>query len=369
MRKAGVFLALGGWTAVLGLLWATNAPMTARAQDAAAANADSKALMIQAARSNSLTGADVQPWHLKASLQLFDLNGKISDQGTYEEFWAGAAKHKYIFTSSGFNQTEYTTDKGVLRAGTRDMLPIELAAIRRQLIDPTELDDDAIQHLTLALKERGSGGPKLECITVTATDAPDKLQRFVGNAFCVDSKSPVMRISMHAGTTAQVLRNNVIRFQDRYVAQDIQSLFSMPGDKPRTIYSVHVESVELLKTSDDAVFAPSADALPVPKRIEMSEDATKRMLVQHPKPVYPAIAKALCARGTVVLRATISIDGRIESVGVLSGSPVLQGAAIDAVKKWIFKPFTQDGEPVEVVTTISVPFVLPMGAGPAGPCG
>src|SRR5580700_1766841 len=50
---------------------------------------DPKALMLLAARANSIAGADVQPWHLKATFQVFDWDGKLTNQGTYEEFWAG----------------------------------------------------------------------------------------------------------------------------------------------------------------------------------------------------------------------------------------------------------------------------------------
>jgi protein TonB len=62
--------------------------------------------------------------------------------------------------------------------------------------------------------------------------------------------------------------------------------------------------------------------------------------------------------GTVVLAATISKTGTIENLHVVSGPPVLQQAALDAVQTWLYRPYLLDGEPVEVETTINVVFTL-----------
>lgn len=75
-------------------------------------------------------------------------------------------------------------------------------------------------------------------------------------------------------------------------------------------------------------------------------------------PVYPAIAKAAGVQGAVSLQATISKNGTIENLRVMSGPAMLQQAAIDAVKQWRYKPFRLNGEPVEVETTVNVVFLL-----------
>ena len=80
------------------------------------------------------------------------------------------------------------------------------------------------------------------------------------------------------------------------------------------------------------------------------------MLVKKVPPVYPLPAKVARVQGTVVLSATISKTGEIAAVDVVSGPPLLQSAAVDAVKQWQYKPFSVDGQPVEVETTIHVVF-------------
>ena len=75
-------------------------------------------------------------------------------------------------------------------------------------------------------------------------------------------------------------------------------------------------------------------------------------------PQYPAIAKAARIQGTVVLQATIAKDGTIQNLRVINGPPMLQQAAIDAVRSWRYKPYLLNREPVEVETTINIVFNL-----------
>jgi protein TonB len=75
-------------------------------------------------------------------------------------------------------------------------------------------------------------------------------------------------------------------------------------------------------------------------------------------PQYPAIAKAARIQGTVVLQATISKAGTIENLHVVSGPPMLQQAAMDAVRSWRYKPYLLNGDPVEVETQVNVVFNL-----------
>jgi TonB family protein len=75
-------------------------------------------------------------------------------------------------------------------------------------------------------------------------------------------------------------------------------------------------------------------------------------------PVYPVIAKAAHVQGTVVLDLRIGTTGRIESIKVVSGPPMLQQAAIDCVKQWTLHPFEKDGVPVVAIGQYNIVFTL-----------
>jgi TonB family protein len=87
-----------------------------------------------------------------------------------------------------------------------------------------------------------------------------------------------------------------------------------------------------------------------PKRIE--PQVAEKNLTKKVEPTVPPFAKTLEIGGTVSLEITISPDGKVSSAKVLSGHPMLAPAFVDAVKKWEYKPFIQDGQPIVVVTTV-----------------
>jgi protein TonB len=95
-----------------------------------------------------------------------------------------------------------------------------------------------------------------------------------------------------------------------------------------------------------------------PKKIAVSSGVMAGNILVKTQPQYPAIAKAARIQGTVVLQATISKTGTIEGLTVVSGPPMLQQAALDAVRSWRYKPYLLNGEPVEVGTQINVVFSL-----------
>jgi len=80
------------------------------------------------------------------------------------------------------------------------------------------------------------------------------------------------------------------------------------------------------------------------------------MLVQKEEPMYPPLARAARVTGAVVLDVLIGTDGHVSDVGVVSGHPLLQAAAVDAVKQWVYSPMNQNGQPAEVQTTVTLNF-------------
>jgi periplasmic protein TonB len=95
-----------------------------------------------------------------------------------------------------------------------------------------------------------------------------------------------------------------------------------------------------------------------PTGLNISSGVMAGYLIVKIAPQYPAIAKAVRIQGTVVLQATISKAGTIENLRVINGSPMLQQAAIDAVRSWRYRPYLLNAEPVEVETTVNVVFSL-----------
>ena len=95
-----------------------------------------------------------------------------------------------------------------------------------------------------------------------------------------------------------------------------------------------------------------------PKRIPVGGKVQEGKLVSGPRPVYPQLAIQARIQGTVRLEAVISRDGTILNLRAVSGHPLLIPAALAAVQRWVFRPTSLNGEPVEVATVIEVNFTL-----------
>jgi protein TonB len=80
--------------------------------------------------------------------------------------------------------------------------------------------------------------------------------------------------------------------------------------------------------------------------------------VRNVPPSYPEIAKQARVQGVVVLEAVISPSGEVTNVRVLRGVPLLNDAALQAVRQWRYTPTMLNGQPVSVVMTVTVNFRL-----------
>jgi protein TonB len=76
------------------------------------------------------------------------------------------------------------------------------------------------------------------------------------------------------------------------------------------------------------------------------------------RPVYPPIAQSARVQGVVIIEATIGANGRVTDAKVLRSIPLLDQAALDAVKQWVFTPTLLNGVPVPVIMTVTVNFTL-----------
>jgi periplasmic protein TonB len=109
---------------------------------------------------------------------------------------------------------------------------------------------------------------------------------------------------------------------------------------------------------------PPVAPLPPPPPREPRKPVRPGGQIQPPRrivnvaPVYPAIAQSARVEGTVEIEALIGEDGKVRNVKLLSGTPLLNDAALTAVRQWVFTPTRLNGEPVAVIMTVTVVFSL-----------
>jgi protein TonB len=118
-------------------------------------------------------------------------------------------------------------------------------------------------------------------------------------------------------------------------------------------------SVTATATAPPPPQTPVAPPQPAtPSRIRVGGEVEAGLLIHEVKPVYPPLARGARVAGTVMLKAVIGRDGKVEKLNVVSGNQLLVSSALEAVKQWVYKLTFLKGQAVEVDTEIVVHFTL-----------
>jgi len=141
------------------------------------------------------------------------------------------------------------------------------------------------------------------------------------------------------------------------------------GDTHRTVHAgSDTSSVDISRNSNrfSAVTSASAAGLPA-NAAEITRLSSEGIpeVRQTIDSTLPLLGQHMSVQGSVVLQAIIGVDGNIENLRVLSGPTVLSVAAQQAVRQWHFKPYLQNGQPVETKSRITVNFSIRISNNPA----
>jgi len=104
--------------------------------------------------------------------------------------------------------------------------------------------------------------------------------------------------------------------------------------------------------------ATPADASTPPQRIRVGGNVQSQNLITKVTPNYPPLAKQGRITGTVSLSVTITKEGTVDNIDLISGHPLLVPSAIEAVRQWVYRPTLLNGNPVEVLTQVDVNYTL-----------
>ena len=125
------------------------------------------------------------------------------------------------------------------------------------------------------------------------------------------------------------------------------------GDRPTTSAIPGVN----MNVLAPALAAPPAASSAADSKPKSGGQIQQAVLIYRKDADYPKMAKQTGAKGVVKLMATIATDGSIKKVTVVSGHPLLTGAAVDAVKQWRYRPTLLNGQAVEAETQVLINFV------------
>ena len=319
---------------------------------------DPREIFAAAAPFYDLTAVALKPWHFKASYQLYDDSGNPSEQGTFEYWWASPEVYRFSWMRPGVVHNEWHTADGkhAYQASGEPMRYFEYklkAALLSPLPDASELDPKSAR----LDRETVSVGQKLPCIMVVPLmPEQGRIQTVPLGLFptyCFDSQLPALRISYSFGTVTMEF-NKIVKVQGKFLPREINFF-----EGKQKILSATVDTIQALAPTDPALVLPADASVKNLNKVNISVGIAVGSLINKQVPIYPQDAIAAHASGTVVLKATIGIDGGVHDLRVISAPwPSLAASALWAVSHWQYKPYILNGQPVEVETTINAVFTL-----------
>ena len=103
--------------------------------------------------------------------------------------------------------------------------------------------------------------------------------------------------------------------------------------------------------------APPLDP-PRPATVRVAQLPEPPRKILDVRPVYPEIARIARVEGTVMLESVLDTSGNVTQLRVIRSVPLLDQAALDAVRQWKYTPTVYGGRPVSVLMTITIRFTL-----------
>jgi TonB family protein len=131
------------------------------------------------------------------------------------------------------------------------------------------------------------------------------------------------------------------------------------GDKAAADAVAGKEKADALAAKETAAAKAKADAAATRARALRVRPGGRIMppkKIKDVQPVYPAIARSAGVSGVVTIEATIGPDGKVVDAKVVRSIPLLDQAALDAVRQWEYLPTMLNGRPVPVLVTVNINF-------------
>ncbi len=304
--------------------------------------------------------AEMKPWHMKVSYQIFEAEGYPAEHGTYEYWWAAPDLYRSTWKRGSVEDTEWRVGEETFHQGSAQALNFYEWKLRSVMLDPLPKPEELDPKVTrLERRDRPFGSVKMPCVMVEpkmpgSGESTSNLPIGMFPTYCFEPQRVMLRAYLAYGGTS-VLYQQLVRVQGRLLPKELT--ISEGANRLVTagldgVNGIAADAPEL-KPEEGATKSKAAGA------ITLDQGALEGLLVKKVPPVYPQAATAARDQGRVQLAVLIGKDGLIHEIKVLQApAPSLVGAAMECVRQWQWKPFMLQGEPVEVETKVYIVFKL-----------
>ena len=147
-------------------------------------------------------------------------------------------------------------------------------------------------------------------------------------------------------------------------ARELALAAKAAGDKAAADAVAGKEKADAFAAKENADAAAKAKAKAKAAAVHVGGKVKAPTKIKDVKPVYPAIAQSAHVAGAVAIEATIGPDGKVIDAKVVRSIPLLNQAALDAVRRWEYTPTLLNGVSVPVLVTVTINFTRESVSGP-----
>jgi TonB family protein len=318
--------------------------------------AATQARLQRADAATRLDDPELKPWYLKVNFSLFDDSGKLAEQGTLEEWWAGPSLYKRTITSPSYTSTTIVNKTGHFRTAGTPQTPFLLEQLERQIVHPMPGDSE-VSGSSPQLQKPAEGSPPIDCVMLNQPLRGVPFPQIgLFPTYCMVPGKDMVQVSYDYGSF-MALRSAMGMFQKRVIPIDL----ALSLNRVQAVAS-HLVMLKVAPLTD-ADFVAGTGMEPVdPQRVHAEYRDLKATQIANIAPVVPVGVKPSAMSEPVVVRVRLGTDGRVHFIRLVqTPDPLLATSAMAAVLRWTFEPHLVDGKPAEVEMNIPVMFSKGLG--------
>jgi hypothetical protein len=306
---------------------------------------DITAKVKKAVERNTLDQPGTTPFHLKASLApSFDRDKASGRSGEVEIWWVGPDKWRREVRSPEFHQTEIVNNDKVWQKNDGDYFPEWLRETAVALVKPVPDLDKLLKYAQAGEEKTMMGQTHVSWVEMGSDGAVSK---GIGAGIYLGANG----ISFVGGLGYDAGLEDVTDFHGRNIARKVTS-----GGGGAEV-TARVTALEDLKDATPQLFDSGSNASdPILETRLVDEVEERKNLLPQDVAGWPPLAQGPL-EGVLIAKVVIDREGKVRDIGsVLSDNPGLDDAARERIMSMRFKPYLMDGAPVQIVTTVTMPF-------------
>ena len=243
------------------------------------ASIDPKAILASAAQFHHLTNTDQHPWYLRATYQVYDDQGKPSEQGTYEYWWVAPRKYRATWSRGTVNASIWADgDAPAVFSGHPELLGFSEGLLGLALVPAVPAQDD-VGKFDLSYVQLDLVSIPLRCVVLSPRPSSDGagsqlalVPRFSG--LCMDKAEPTLRL-LTSGNGETVGYAGLELFRGQYLPRQV----SFERRKSRKWDATIVEIKEI--GGDDQALIPPPKAKPLQASMPQSNYPSLQPIIKN----------------------------------------------------------------------------------------